>query len=147
MKTNLNIMKTSIISSIIISLVILLSSELKAQNPIPSFNVPVVIDPTIFEELTVVNSSIYQFAMKSKIAMHNKSVRGEKVMKIRTKDNASNNNAFTDFYIYAVDTTLQYGPYNCTEGSVFSKTLSSNYMWGVRVINASNDCYMDVWFE
>jgi len=140
-------MKKLFLLLLILLAVTSLTNKLAAQNPIPSYDVPVVADPTTFEESTSASSTYNSSRANSDLLIQNKLGRGEKLLKLKTKDQATNTTAFADFYIYAIDATFQYGPFNCLEGTTFSQTLSADYIWGVRVIDASSNCEIDVWFE
>ncbi len=127
--------------------VILLSKSAFSQNPIPSYDVPVVADPTSFEEAPPPNRTPILKAMGTNPFSQKPINRTEKLLKIKTKDKVTNNTAWSEFIIYSIDSNIEYGPYTNMEGTIFEKTLSSQYEWGVRVNDASSECEMDVWFD
>lgn len=140
-------MKNFAIKLTIIFAVILLSKSLFSQNPIPSYDVPVVMDPTSFEEVPLPNRTSIIKAIRTNPFSQKPIIRTEKLLKIKTKDNVANNTAWSKFIIYSIDSNIEYGPYTNTEGTIFEKLLSSQYEWGVRVNDASSECEMDVWFD
>jgi len=131
----------------ILFIITLASKSAFSQNPIPSFNVPVVADPTSFEETPPPLRTFITKALVTNPFSQKPINRDEKTIKIKTKDHLENNAAWSEFIIYSLDSSIEYGPYTNMEGTIFEKTLSTQYEWGVRVQDASIECEMDVWFN
>lgn len=140
-------MKRIIYYTAFITTLILISVNVVAQNPIPSYDVPVIVDPTTFEEQTNSNSATYSHITFLIASNPDKGARSEKELCIRIKDENNSTTAFSEFYIIAIDTTITYGPYYCYEGTVFTKLVSSDYLWRVMVADATSESFMDVWFD
>jgi len=124
----------------------LVSKSAFSQNPIPSYNVPVVEDPTSFEE-TPPPSRRSVFKTLGTNPFSQKPVnRAKKTIYIKTKNTDNDNTAAIDVNISAIDGTITYGPYTILELETFSMELDEQKLWCVSVLQ-SEDSYMDVWFE
>ena len=137
-------MKKLFLNALLVIAGMMLSHNLFAQYPIPSFNVPVVVDPTIFEEINPSSGTNFNNLGYSLIQPDS---REEKKFRILAKDNNILNQAWVIIDIYSLDGSFQYGPYTVTENNIFEMTVDNNILWGIRVKDASQDCVMDVWFE
>ncbi len=140
-------MKKVIMTLLVVVAATTLTTKLSAQYSIPSFNVPVIADPTTFEEAQSSNTS-YNINLLLFNPFSQKPVnREERDIIIKVKDNDSGTTAYATVEIYSLDYTYLYGPYTVYEGTNFEMPLSSEYQWGLRTIAASTGCEMDVWFE
>ncbi len=124
-----------------------LTTKLSAQNPIPSFNVPVITEPTTFEESTGDNPMSYNYFVRSNPFSSKPMSRGERLIFVDIIDADENNTATSTFTIYSLNDYYDYGPYNVSEGTPFSMPLTDAVDWGVRVSQASQSSEMSVWFE
>lgn len=140
-------MKRFIIPLILIFISVLFSNKLAAQNPIPSFNVPVVVDPTTFEEVTDTTSAANLSIGYIISSWKSKQGQGEQKLNIKAKDKNNTNTAWVRVIVYSLDNSIVYDPYDVYEGSLYELILSTEYEWGVSAINSSNECEMDVWFD
>ena len=139
------------LSMAIIALITLtvISNKALAQYPIPSFNVPIVADPTTFTEVT--SSSAYSQSpinISRSLFVSKSLTRGEKKVNITARDGDIQTTASATVNIYANENrSITYGPYTVIEGSPFSKTLSDQYTWSVQVVGCSEGCELDVWYD
>lgn len=125
---------------------LLLSGNIHAQYSIPSFDAPIIADPTTFEEVTMQNSTSYSF-VKENPFVTKPNGRDEKNIFVSSKDNNQNTNAFFTFEIYSLDHTINYGPFTTYEGNIFTMSLNANIQWGIRSVACSEGCIVDIWFE
>ncbi|OFY48974.1 MAG: hypothetical protein A2W85_15020 [Bacteroidetes bacterium GWF2_41_31] len=137
-------MKKLLLNVLLVVAGTIFSHNLFAQYPIPSFNVPVIIDPTIFEEInpssgTTFNNLGFSFGQPGS--------REEKKLKIEIKDQSILTSAWASIEVYSLSGNLIYGPFSIYEGVPFELAVSTAELWGIRVLNASEECQMDVWFE
>ncbi len=140
-------MKKLILSLIVIAAVTVLTNKAYAQYAIPSYDVPVVADPTTFEETSKSSSySISPFTKLSPFSIQPVN-RGKRKLNVTTKDNDIGTTAWATIEIYSLDGNITYGPYTVYEGTPFSILLSEDYEWGVRTLDSSTDCEMSVWFD
>lgn len=137
-------MKKLFISSLIIFVAVFIANKLSAQNPIPSFNVPIIVDPTIFEE--VVPSSSFNFNSLN-LSLPQPGSREERKLNVYVSDKNTLTTSWAIIEIYSLDESVFYAPFTVYEGAAFNITLSDTLLWGVRVLNASEGSKMDVWFE
>ncbi len=123
---------------------VLLTENLFAQNPIPSYDVPIINDPTVFEEVSpdLNTSSIYFGHM-----VYYLSTMEEKKLKLEVSDRDSSTTSWLSIEVYSLDGTVEYGPFTVNEGVTFEISLSTALTWGVRVIDASVGSEVDVWFD
>ena len=140
-------MKKIILSLFVIAAVTVLTNKATAQYAIPSYDVPVVADPTTFEETS--RSSSYSISPFTKINVLSIQPvgKGERKLIVTVKDSNINTTAWVIINIYSLDGSITYGPYTVTEGIDFEKYLSTDYEWGVSTIDASVGSEMDVFFE
>ncbi|MCF8347644.1 MAG: hypothetical protein K9G61_02415 [Bacteroidales bacterium] len=137
-------MKKLFISSLIIFVAVFIANKLSAQNPIPSFNVPIIVDPTIFEE--VVPSSSFNFNSLN-LSLPQLGSREERKLHVTTVDDVYLSTAWVTIEVYSLDGAITYGSFTVYEGTLFEISLSSDSLWGVSVIGASPGSRMSVWFD
>lgn len=137
-------MKKLIISSLFILVAVFIANKLSAQNPIPSFNVPIIADPTIFEE--VVPSSSFNFNNLN-LSLAQPGSREERKLNVDVSDLNLLTTSWAVIEVFSLDEGVSYGPFTVYEGTTFNITLSDTFLWGVRVLDASDGSKMDVWFE
>jgi len=118
-----------------------LTSKVSAQYSIPSYDVPVIADPTTFEEASVSNMTMSIEPFK------NPKTREKRKVLVEAIDKDVSKGAWVSIRIYSLDNTIIYGPYLVNEGIVFEMELDADYKWGVKAIDASDNCKMSVWFE
>jgi len=114
-----------------------LTCKLSAQNPIPSFNVPVIADPTTFEENPVAN-----FLFGANVLS-----REERQIYIITSNRTPETTAWVVIEIYSLDGTITYSSFYVAEGDLFEQVVDGERNWGIRVLDASSESTMDVWIE
>jgi len=136
-------MKKLIISSLIILGVVFLANKLSAQNPIPSFHVPIIVDPTIFEE--VIPSFNTQFSYLASTLKQPRSI-DERRLKVMVQSPPSRQLAWAVVIVYSLDQQSTYGPFTVLEGEVHESIIDER-QWGVRVMDSSSDCLLSVWIE
>ena len=135
-------MKKLILALFIIAAITALNNKTFAQYAIPSYDVPVIADPTTFEE-TATQSTTSGFNLISA----NPASRGERKVNVRVIDNDMQTTASSTIEIYSLDESITYGPYTVYEETTFELLLTEEYEWGVRVLAASEGCEMSVWFD
>ena len=124
-----------------------LTSKLTAQYSIPSFDVPVIADPTTFEESPISNAIGFGNITMGFVPVKNPVNREERIIVVKAIDKDVATNAWADIIIYSLDYSISYGPYTVNEGNLFEMGLSEEYEWGVEVVDASQGCEMSVWYE
>lgn len=128
----------------VFAMMVLSPEKMLSQNPIPSFNVPIIIDPTLFEEV------VPSFGAKANF-LHNQwlspSNRAEKKLCLNVKDRNTSYTSWVVAEVYSLDGSIIYGLFTVNEGTVFEIFLSASLTWGVRVIDASANAELDVWFD
>ncbi len=134
-------MKKTIMTLLVVIAAITLTNNLSAQYSIPSYNVPVVADPTTFEEIQRTTVS-YNNPVSQQLGN-----RGRRKLIIKVKDNNSSSTATETINIYSLDGSFLFGPYTVSEGSNFEIDLDDDLDWGLCVLQATPDSEMDVWFE
>jgi len=123
---------------------VLFTENLLAQNPIPSYDVPIINDPTVFEEVSPeLNISFNYFGN----VIYSPSTREEKKLKLEVSDRDSSTTSWVTIEVYSLDGAVEYGPFTVNEGVTFQLSLSTALTWGVRVIDASVGSEVDVWFD
>jgi|GEM_PF-1249766 len=144
-------MKKVILSIILIASVAIFANTAVAQYAIPSFNVPVIADPTTFEEVTSAspstNPELTKTLQSNPFSQKPSASDGERDLYIKVKDRDIATTASAIVEIYSLCGSITYGPYTVTEGNTLIKTLSTNYQWGVSTLSSTEGCEMDVWFE
>jgi len=140
-------MKKLILSLLVIASVTVLTNKAYAQYAIPSFDVPVIADPTTFVEVTSSSYNATTNFTKSNPLLQKPTSREERKLNVTIRDNDVQTTAWVGIEIYSLDESITYGPYTVYEGALFEKLLSNEYEWGVRVLTASEDCEMSVWFD
>ncbi|MBU2555172.1 MAG: hypothetical protein KKF98_12005 [Bacteroidetes bacterium] len=138
-------MKKIIITSIILFSAILFN-KLSAQNPIPSFNVPVIADPTVFEELIMSSAPCLTLTKNFTEAVKRPFNVDERTVYVKADKKSSKDIEWATYIVYSLDGITTIGPITILEGEV-KKTTVDMRLWGVRVINASSDVKLSVWFE
>lgn len=140
-------MKKVLLSLLVIAAVTVFTSSTFAQYAIPSYDVPVIADPTTFEE-AVPTTSFYVSPFTKANQTNQVSVPdGRRKLNVTTIDSNINTTAWATIEIYSLDGNITYGPYTVYEGLPFSQFLSDEYEWGVNTIDASEGCEMSVWFD
>ncbi len=140
-------MKKIIMTLLVVVAVTSLTTRLSAQYTIPSFNVPVVADPTSFEETGATNFSYGANSLvKFNHLKQKPSNREERKMKVQFERPPSKTTICATVLIYSVDGQTTLGPYPVVEGVVLEVTIDERD-WGVKVVNAINDCELSVWIE
>jgi hypothetical protein len=134
-------MKKFIIALLTVVVATALTTKLSAQYSIPSFNVPVIADPTTFEETPASNMTIGIEYFKKP------NTREERKMTVKITDPGRTAIACASIIVYSLDNTIEYGPYMVYAGNPFEIMLSTDYTWGVRIIEATEDCELSVWYE
>ncbi len=125
-----------------------LTSKLAAQYSIPSFDVPVIADPTTFEETPANNVIGFSNVTQGFVRVIQKSrTREIRKMNVEAKDKDVATTAWANIMIYSLDNLINYGPYTVTEGTIFEMDLSAEYEWGVEVVDASQGCELSVWYD
>ncbi len=137
-------MKKLLLSVLLVVAGMIFSHNLFAQYPIPSFNVPVVVDPTIFEESIPLSSRSFNIVSSS---LKQPTNIDEKKMIIVVKDDAIATASWVTLEVYSINGDSVFGPFQVNEGNTFMIALSITELWGVRVLNSSEECKMDIWFE
>jgi len=140
-------MKKLILSLLVIASVTVLTNKAYAQYAIPSFDVPVIADPTTFEEVTSSSYNATTNFTKSNTFKEKPTGRERRKLNVTTIDNDIQTTAWASIEIYSLDGNITYGPYTVYEGAPFEKSLSEAYEWGVRVLSASESCEMSVWYN
>jgi hypothetical protein len=140
-------MRRILLSFLIVVAVTTLTTKLSAQNPIPSFNIPVVADPTTFEESPVTSPSSNNYFEQNNPFSQRPMSRGERWIYVETIDTDDNTTASVSFNIYSLNETHNYGPYSVNEGSPFTMQLSETEEWGLKVNQSTLNAEMSVWFE
>ena len=126
---------------------ITLTSKLSAQYSIPSFNVPVIADPTTFEEVPETSGSYGStYLLYFNPFSHKPINREEKKLKVTTLDPNTNTTSCIMFEVYSLDGTDIYGPFTVYEGEVFEICIDERE-WGIKVLEASEGSEMSVWIE
>jgi hypothetical protein len=127
--------------------IIIFTNEIHAQYPIPSYNVPIVADPTLFEEEIAqplnINSNhwILLPIICGPVGI------GEKAVVVKIRDDITTSTAQADINIYSLDGSIIYGPFTVIEGTNLVVPLDAGYLWGVRVLTTTPISEMDVWFD
>ncbi len=140
-------MKKIIMTLLVVVAVTSLTTRLSAQYTIPSFNVPVVADPTSFEETGATNfsygaNSIVRFNhLKQK-----PSNRERRKMKVAVSKTLSKTQVLATVMVYSLDEQTTLGPYPVVEGIVLEVVIDERD-WGVKVVSAIDDCELSVWIE
>jgi len=139
-------MKKVLVTSFILLFAVLFSSQISAQNPIPSYNVPVIADPTIFEEIPDLKSLSFEKSDFLTLACKQPSNSEEKLILIKVEKKDSRELQWATVNIYSLDGLTTYGPFTVIEGTIFEISVDDR-RWGVRVINASSNASLSVWIE
>jgi len=140
-------MKKSIMTMLVVIVAITLTSKLSAQYSIPSFNVPVIGDPTTFEEVLETSASFGSTNLLYFNPFGQKPInREEKKLKATTSDPNTNTTSCIMFEVYSLDGTDIYGPFTVYEGEIFEICIDERE-WGIRVLTASEESEMSVWIE
>jgi hypothetical protein len=124
-----------------------ITCKVTAQNPIPSFNVPVIADPTTFEEVPVAKLiSTTTLKHNKELGKTPKNAERRNIV-IQTIDENAATTSWVIVQIYSLDGTFLYGPFYISEGDTFEHEIDDELMWGVNVLDASFGARMDVWIE
>lgn len=140
-------MKKLVLALFVIAAVTVLTNKLVAQNPIPSFNVPVIVNPTTFEEISNSSSNLATPFSIGETLFSQTAGKGEVKLNIEATDKNNETTASAIVEIYSLDTELVYGPYTVVEGTIFTMFLSDKYEWGVRTLFATSGCELSTWFD
>jgi len=140
-------MKKLILSLLVIASISVLTNKVYAQYAIPSYNVPIVADPTTFEEMSPSSNNFTTPTVKNSSLSKKPISRGERMITIKTKGYDDATTACASIEIYSLDVSTTYGPYAVYEGTPFQKLLNDDYEWGVRILFATSGCEMSVWFD
>ncbi len=125
-----------------------LTTKLSAQYSIPSYDVPVIADPTTFEETPVSNAIGFGNVVRGvEEEIQDLGSRDERIILTKTIDDYESTTAWAVIIIYSLDNTINYGPYTVYEDIAFNMNLSTDYEWGVKVVDASQGCQLSVWYE
>jgi hypothetical protein len=125
-----------------------LTNKVTAQYSIPSFDVPVIADPTTFEEMPLENVVGFGNVVHGiEPVIIETGTREERIMRVDATDKDVATTAWSNIVIYSLDNTINYGPYTVYEGNNFEINLSTDYEWGLRVVDASQGCEMSVWYD
>ena len=139
-------MKKLFVASFILLSTLIFSNRLSAQNPIPSFSVPVIADPTIFEEMGETKYvNMKQFGLSTSIQKQPFNT-GDKKILVKVDRRDLRELQWATVIIYSLDGLTTFGPYTVLEGTV-CETVVDERSWGVRVINASSNAFLSVWIE
>ncbi|MFK5854496.1 MAG: hypothetical protein QM503_00095 [Bacteroidota bacterium] len=138
-------MKKLILSLFVLVALTVLTNNAMAQYGIPSYDVPVIADPTTFEETTSYNFT--KTLSKPNPFIQKPTSRGEKMLTIIVRNQDVQTTAWVSIEIYTINESITYGPYTVYEGTPLEQSLSTEYEWGVRVLTASTGCEMSVWFN
>jgi len=139
-------MKKLFAASCILLCTLMFASRLLAQNPIPSFGVPVIADPTIFEEMDdakTLNGNLSSFLTPT---LHERSAMGKRKMLVKVERSDSRELEWATITIYSLDGLTTHDPYTVMEGVIYEASIDER-LWGVRVINASSNAKLSVWIE
>jgi len=128
----------------VFAMMILSPEKLLSQNPIPSFNVPIIIDPTVFEEVPQSFNTLYNLLSPFPLSTKNS---GEKKLVLIVTDRDLSVSSWVEIEVYSLDGAVVYGPFTVNEGVLFEMILSTSLTWGVRIIDASEGSMVDVWFD
>jgi hypothetical protein len=123
---------------------VLFTENLLAQNPIPSYDVPIINDPTVFEEVVLPLCTSFNCTNLSLLAPNN---REEKKLGLMVTDRDNSINSWVVIEVYSLDGGVAYGPFTVIEGVLFEMALSTSLTWGVRVTDSSEGSIVDVWFD
>jgi hypothetical protein len=140
-------MKKLILSLLVIASISVLTNKVYAQYAIPSFDVPVVADPTTFEEMSRSSNNFTTPTAKNNSLSKKPISRGERKLNVELKSNDDKTMSSASIEIYSLDVSTTYGPYSVYEGTPFQKFLNEEYEWGVRILFATSGCEMSVWFD
>ena len=140
-------MRKKIMTLIIMIAATSFTTRLSAQYAIPSFNAPVVADPTSFEETTATSISFHANTLTLFNYLNHKSKnREERKMKIAANRPNSKAQLLASVIVYSLDEQTTLGPYNVEEGVILEVEIDERD-WGVKVVSAINNCELSVWIE
>jgi len=139
-------MKKIIITSIILFAAVIFFNKLSAQNPIPAFNVPVIADPTVFEETSGTSSACFSLSDGLPQVLKSPFNADERTLCVELERKLNKDYIWSTFMVYSLDGLTTYGPFTIFEGEVHRTTVDLR-LWGVRVVNASSDAKLSVWFD
>lgn len=124
---------------LIISIAIIASiwpfSELKAQYPIPSFDVALYQYNATFDEESTSNNFFSKFGP-----------REERKMNIVIEDHNPNQMSWADVMIFSLDGTTELGPYTASELYTLEVPIGDGE-WGLQVLNCLAGCNLSVWIN
>ncbi|MBU2554390.1 MAG: hypothetical protein KKF98_08015 [Bacteroidetes bacterium] len=136
-------MKKIIITSIILFTAVIFFNKLSAQNPIPAFNVPVIVDPTVFEE-AVLPTGVYLNQIDN-LSRQPENIE-ERKLKVNVQPDDDKEIIWVIFSVYSLDQQTIYGPFTVYEGEIHETTIDER-QWGVKVLNSSPGCRLSVWID
>ncbi len=139
-------MKKLFVASFILLSTLIFSNRLLAQNPIPSFSVPVIADPTIFEEMDDVKTLNEDLSGFLTPTLHERSAMGKRKMLVKVERSESRESEWATITIYSLDGLTTLESYTVMEGVIYEASIDER-LWGVKVINASSNAILSVWIE
>lgn len=110
-------------------------SELKAQYPIPSYDVELYQYNATFNEEGASNNFFTKFGP-----------REERKINIRIEDPNPNQMSWADVMIYSLDGTTELGPYTASELYTLEVPIGDGE-WGLQVLNCLSGCELSVWID
>lgn len=139
-------MKNSFLSIVFLIIFATLSGNVRAQHPIPSYNIFVVSTPTTFEEVPQKRASYITTNRTLLSKTFKNASKGRKEIQVGIRPQGGGNNAWAKIEIYSVNGLVVDGPYNVDDSQVFRLSLDDQYLWGVRVLEVSDSAIFDVWY-
>ena len=122
-----------------------ITSNASAQNPIPSYNVPILVEPTTFEEGASSTNFVVQSNHRTNIIITNCSEEERKmVVKVIKPSQAEGASAVV--YIYSLDEQDILGPFTVTHEAQLEQAIDERE-WGVEVVSATEGCEISTWIE
>lgn len=138
-------MKKSILSLVLLIVAIGITQKTNAQYAIPSFNVLVNTLPTTFEEMQDKNVLLINDICFEQATSITQTSRGRKTVNVNIRPNQKLSLVYARIEIYSLDGMFIYHPDIIDSSRTFSIELDNNCLWGIRVLESSEEIFVDVW--